>query len=142
MEKWSAVAGVEAKDLWSICAFTFVVMCAIAIVFQLVLYAIDRLVGINLFKLKSASKGQSKRASLGMGEAYSKENVLGRGNSRSPTTLIDGGTDEETRYERMLEQDGLEEAEEEDSPLTKVEDDYPPWLLHSAMLQGKSVQER
>lgn len=124
--KWAQAVGVRHTDLWSICTFTFVVICAIVVAVQLLFAVFD-----SALDLASPSRSSKSRLRL-----LGKEKA-----DQVPPT--DAGSNL-NRFSRMSHSSSLggligewgEEEEEEVTERTRPEDDFPSWQLHLALLQG------
>lgn len=117
IEKWAHAAGVRFEDLFSICAFTFFLLCAVVVASHIVFTVLDTLVDL-VFPSRSA-KSRIAKAKKGKEPSF-----LGK---EQP------GSHERTEGEQSTEE-YLGEGEEYEQ--RRPEDDFPSWQLHLALLQG------
>lgn len=116
IEKWARVVGVRFEDLFSICAFTFFLICAAVIAFHLLCAAFDTLV--DLIPSRTA------------------KSRIARGKGTKEASFV--GKEQRGSQERTEGEESTEEylGEGEEYQQRRPEDDFPSWQLHLALLQG------
>lgn len=129
--KWAQAVGVRHEDLWSVCAFTFFVICAAVIGFHLVFFAVDSILkSVNPRKrplpLSSDAGGPGSEAT-GMSDKSRPSYGDSLGGGRADANFDESGDEgfsERAIYEMRA----------------RPEDDYATWELHSALLQGNLMR--
>jgi len=143
IEQWAAAAGVRHEDLFSLCAFTFLALCAAAIAAHLVFFLIA-----FVLNLASPSDGSRARKRATVMEANKRLSQLPRGDRGEQAYASLSGGKEEGAEERhsSLSGDRHEFNFESEDPYAaeaaldwtkaRPEDDFPSWRLHLAWVQG------
>ncbi|KAL8283166.1 hypothetical protein RQP46_005944 [Phenoliferia psychrophenolica] len=136
--KWALAVGVRPDDLWSVCAFTFFVICAATVGFHLIFFAVD-----SLQKHLNPRRGPPSRpqdgstigGSQGGGPAMSDKSRPSYGDSMGGGRVEEGGYG----YDDQGEEEGFSERALYEMR-ARPEDDYQTWELHSALLQGNLMR--
>lgn len=138
--KWSQTIGVRSQDLFGICTFTFLLICAIIIVVHLFAAGLDYLVDIvwpsrtnkaRSKTLQTDTEVSQKDKPETSSEDFSSKEIL----STPPLSA----SSRNGQFSRMSAHDGWGEEEEDEVELDdgpRPEDDFPSWQLHLALLQG------
>lgn len=122
IEKWATSVGVRPEDLFSVCAFTFFVICAAVIVGHLVFFAIDSI---------QHQRGPPRRSPR---SPASKAGAAPTTSDKSATLNDDGAGRRDTDF--------YESDEDAQTYAMRAlpEDEYPAWLLHWSLLQGNLLR--
>lgn len=146
IQQWAAAAHVRHEDLFSLCAFTFLVICAAVLAAHAVFFAVAFVLNLaspsdgsrarkratvmeankRLSALPRGERGEQAYASLSGGSAGGSKEEAGEG--RHSSASVD-------RHEFNFESEDPYAAEI-DWTKVRPEDDYPSWRVHLAWLQG------
>ncbi|SCZ90898.1 BZ3500_MvSof-1268-A1-R1_Chr1-3g02361 [Microbotryum saponariae] len=157
LARWARAIGVRPEDVWSICAFTFFIICAAIVGAHLLFFLFDT--AIDTFLPSRYSKRRVMRDGLPAltkdGEAREGEqhhyNDLGheyghvRGNSSSnrPSSAMSARepSSRSSRHPLVADTDVVgDEVFLRDEEMTRPEDVVPSWRLHLALLHGNIVR--
>ncbi|KAM0756423.1 hypothetical protein T439DRAFT_345182 [Meredithblackwellia eburnea MCA 4105] len=145
VSKWATAIGVRPQDLWSICAFTFFLICAAVVGLHLVFFVFDsvqRIIFPDNNPRGGTKGGGSPRFHFGQGGGAGEDK---NGWSPSDKNHHANGEDYNGRGTGgdMYENGGVGGDEymlNEGTPYGEArplpENDYPMWLLHASLLQG------
>ncbi len=146
LQQWAAAANVRHEDLFSICAFTFLVIAAAVVAAHALFFATA-----FLLNLASPSDGSRARKRATVMEANKRLSQLPRGERGEQAyaslsggsgngSKEDGGDGRQSsgsadRHEFNFESEDPYAAEIDWTKI-RPEDDYPSWRVHLAWLQG------
>ncbi|GAA5862778.1 hypothetical protein JCM8547_006542 [Rhodosporidiobolus lusitaniae] len=148
IERWARMVGVRHEDLWSICAFTFLSLCAGVIAAHLVFFAFDSALDAVFPKRRSAVKqiasvedkdglgnehddpsSFSLGKEHGLNESYGSGSAAGRPSDASAGRYLGSGD--------FLDDEYLDGSGDHGRPgACRGENAFPSWKLHLALLQG------
>lgn len=144
IQQWAAAAGVRHEDLFSLCAFTFLVICAGVIAAHVAFFLIACL--LNLISPSDGSRARKRATVMEANKRLSQMPRSERGDqayaslSGGSAGKEDGGDERHSsgsvdRHEFNFESEDPYAAEIDWTKM-RPEDDHPSWRVHLAWLQG------